>query len=699
MKRIGLLFSLAGFLWAANPCEGCGEEATCLGRCAYETLSRTDKPAEQAEALLTLGHAWLQQGLTEGVARLVKSISEKISPTDSLALHAKQVLAQAHYALGRVDSAVFLYEQITKESGAYPFLQARAFLALGIFYVERRELLQAQGYLGEATQLAENIKAPLLQALAYNALSYVLSQTDRARALQYAEAALKAAQDPQARFHLLLGSPQKIRLAVVANLAALYAEAGQPQKARTLYEQLLSEATTDSVSRGHALLGLAQLQLSQGKVSEASAILRSQAGLFRVLPYSLQREWLRTEANIALLQKRPEAAIQTYERLLTLAETQVQKLQNTRIEQLRVLSGLTQREAELAALEEKRRIERLGYSIAAAATLLALLGLYWALRSARRRVKEEQAFREIIARQAEEIEEKSRTLEAQNEELVRISETLAESLSTVQESYAAAKRLQRAILPDVSRFFPNTALYYEPMHEVGGDFYTMAADPFSKRLLLMVGDCTGHGVSGAILAGIFAATAQNLFLQNSAQKPQTLLQRLLQALGVVLRGESRDGVGMTPLREGADLALVIVDFMEKLLHFGLAGRPVWIYEPSSGLRELSGGRRGIDSFTPTDYQFPAYTEPLQEETIYYLFTDGLGDVLNADSKKMGLRSIRALFEDPAFTYQNPSEQLKEILKKVRGWQGSAAKNDDTTLLILPAADLLHYARTHLKVFV
>lgn len=701
MKQTFLLVLIGtALLWAARPCEACREDATCLGSCAYETLSRTEVPAEQAEALLLLAHAWLQEGLTEGIARLVKSISEKVPPTDSLAFHARQVLAQAHYALGRTDSALFLYEQVAKEAAQYPLLQARALLAIGVFYAERGELLRAQGYLGEAAQLAEQLKAPLLQALVYNALSFVLAQagSDRSRALHYAEAALQAAQDPKAQFHLLLGSPQKVRLAAVGNLAALYAETGQLQKAQELYNQLLSEAANDSVSRGQATLGLAQLYLSQGKSSEARSLLRTHSALFSVLPYSLQREWLRTEAHLALLQKRPEAAIQAYEKLLSLAETQALRMQNTRIEQLRILSGLAQREAELVALRQKQKAERIGYSIAAVATLIALLGLYWALRAARRRAKEEQSFREIITQQAREIEEKSRTLEAQNEELVRISETLAEALSTVQESYAAAKRLQRAILPDLGRFLPGSASYYEPMHEVGGDFYTMAVDPFSKRMLIVVGDCTGHGVSGAILAGIFAATVQNLFLQNPNQAPTTILKRLWQALSVVLRGEAPDGT-LVPTREGADIALMIADFTQQTLHFGLAGRNVWIYDPARGLRELSGGRRGIDSFTPPDYEFPVYTEPLQKEALYYFFTDGLGDVLNPEGKKMGIKPIRTSFEDPAFCYQKPKDQLQQILQKVQAWKGSAPPNDDITLLILPGEALLAYARERLKMIV
>ncbi|MCX7980967.1 MAG: SpoIIE family protein phosphatase [Bacteroidia bacterium] len=695
MSRKALGFLLLGWVWAQKACEACGIDALCLGKCAYERLLAESTPRGQAEAYLLLAHAWLRGGFTEGVPRLVHEALRRISPPESLFYHGQALLAQAHYALGRPDSAIFLYEKIATEAQAYPFLVGRCYLALGSHYAGS-EPLRAQGYAAQAVEKAEAVQHPILQALAYNQLSFLVAASDIERAIQYAQKALEVLGKPAA-FHLLLEPAERVRPAVVANLASLYAERGRWGEAEKLYQQALAEARGDSVAIGQALLGLSQLYLAQRKLNEAQRLLAQARGVYARLPYSLRREWLRTQASLAIAQGKLKEALNLYERLVEEAERQSITQQNERIAQLSVLSGLEAREAELKALQEQRRRERLLYGLIGIFGLLFLGGLGYALAQARRRAREERTFRETIAAQAQRIEEQARALERQNEELVRISETLAEALSTLQESHSAARRLQRAILPNLERFFPGIAVYYEPMQEVGGDFYTMAADPFSKRLLLVVGDCTGHGVSEAILAGIFAATAQNLFLQNPNQTPQALLQRLRQALDVVLRGEVTEG--HLKMREGADLAVAIVDFPQQKVLFGLAGRPVWVYDRRQGFRELPGGRRGIDSFTTPEYEFPAYEEPLTEDRIFYFFTDGLTDVLNPEGKKLGIKALRALGDDPAFVASSPKKQLEKVVETIKNWQGKAPPNDDVTLLIVPAQALLAYARDRFKLFV
>lgn len=697
MKQVTVILGLIGGLFAASPCEDCGYEEVCLGECAYKYLLQAEEPRTQAEAYLLLAHAWARGRLLEGVPRLVQEILKRVPAEDSLAFHARVLLARTYYALGHRDSALLLYERVIQAADRYPFLQARAYLALAGAYAES-EPLRAQGYAAQALEKAEKVAEPLLLALVENTLAYLTAKQGRlSEALQTAQRA-KAYLDalPKRSFSLLLDPPLEVYSAVLANLASLYAEKGDFAQARALYEETLtrSRAVGDSVGIAHALLGLAGLYVGQKQPEKALNLLAGHQGLFSGLPYSLRRAWAQIEMQAHIQAGRLGLALKALERWALEAEKEMQASQSSRLAELRVLSGLQAREAELAVLQTRRRGERIFYAIGALLGVIALGGLGYAVRAARRRAREEQAFREVIAQQAKRLEEQARALERQNEELLRISEALTEALSTVQESYGAARRLQRAILPPLERLVPGSAVFYKPMHEVGGDFYTAAMDLPSGRFFLAMGDCTGHGISGAILSGVVASTLQNLFLQDPAQRPAKLLARALQAVRLVLQSDT-SGESLL-VREGADVALFVADFKEKFLHVGLAGRPLWFWHPSEGLRELSGGRRGLDSFTPPDYQFPEFTLPLGEEGTIYFFTDGVTDLLNAEEgKKFGVQRLRTLLEEVQI--YPPERQLQIVLARLEEWRGKAQPNDDLTLLVLPLAGLWKYARTRLQV--
>lgn len=689
INRVIIGLCVGGLVGFASPCDPCGEDVLCLGQCAYTALVEAKSQDALHEASLLLAHSWLRGDFVEGVPRLLYPVIAKRGEKDSLRLHALLLLAQAHYKLGRIDSAVILYEWVSGME-AYPFLRARAYLGVaGI--LAGQDLLRAFGYAAQAAEIADRLSHPLLTAVTYIQLAYLTAeQRNLSTALRYGEKALESARKAyeENHRHWLLEPASTVYLASIANLAALYAESGRLREAENLYQQVLQQARQDTVAFGQALIGLAALKLQKRAYSETEKLLNTYQSLIQRLPHDLRREALRLQAQLYIAQNRLTGALSAYERLIEETEAQVRLGQSTRIQQLRLLSGIEHQEARLQSLEAERQRERTFYFILGGLGLLTLGGMGLAVRSARRRAAEERSFREVIASQAKKIEEQAQALERQNEELIRISETLAEALASVQESHNAARRLQRAILPDLEQRLPSTAVYYQPMHEVGGDFYGLVSDPGSQRMLFFIGDATGHGVSGAILAGILSSTTQNLFLREPLQSPSKLLRSLLTAMSTILRQEETlDG---KPVREGADLAIGIADFRSQKLYFGLAARPVWLLT-KEGLKILDGGRRGIDSYTPADYDFPMYEEPLDSQLTLFLFTDGITDTLNPQGKKLGTKAFRSILEAEGVCTTTCIELKEKLIRLIMDWRDNAHPNDDATFILLPIAALYAYA--------
>jgi len=681
MRRWLIYFTLGVSLSlrASEPCAHCQEDPFCLGSCGYELLLRAETPGERFKAQVILSKAWVLGDFHEGAVNILSEALRDIPSEDpALVTEAYYWLAQAYRRLSP-DSAEYYYKLIREIPGAPPYWKAKANMALSSLLREKNPT-RAQAYAFEALEAARQTQDNEIQALSLNQLAVLAAdarQYDKAQ--HYAEEALQLARS--------LSKP-RLLAAVLTNLASIYEDIGKSQSALSLYQEALSMAP-DTLSQAHALLNLANYYYNQKQTTEAEKILNRIVPALPKLPFMLRKSYYQLRFYIALDRRAPQEAARFFEAMLSEASKAIQEVEASRTAQLEQLSGLRQRESQLRQMELSRSRERIFYGLMGGLALIGLGGAGYAYRTARRRAREEAAFRQEIETLNQTLVAQSQQLERQNQELLRISEALSEAIQDLQDSISAAERLQKALMPPLRAIFPGTTVYYQPLQQVGGDFYIVAGDPLNGRYLIAVGDGTGHGVGGSILASIFGATIQNFFLQNSRQSARALLMRVHNFAIRLLA--SQDSAG-NPIREGCDVAMVIFDVRQEKVEVGMAGRPVWIWNPQAGLQELDGGRRGLDSFTPLDYDFPAYEIPLSPHDIFYLFTDGVTDVLNPQGRKWGIKRLRELIlklDQEAFPV---AEQESKILKAIEEWRGHTNPNDDATLLLIPVESILVKAR-------
>jgi tetratricopeptide (TPR) repeat protein len=666
---------MLSWVWASDPCAHCQENPLCLGSCSYELLLKAENPAERLQAQVLLGKAWVLGGFQEGTVNLLLEALREAPPSEAaLRAEVRYWLAQAYQRIAP-DSAQYYYKLIYEDATTPPYWKAKAALALSSL-LSGRNPTRAQAYASDALVSAKQAGDAELQALALNQLAFLAAEIRQyPTALRYAEEAL----------HLARSIPKpRLRSAILTNLASIYDDMGRSSDALKLYQEALQIAP-DTLSRTHVLLNLATHYYNEKKTTETERLLNQVALILSKLPFSLRQHYYRLRFYIAMERKALTEAAKYFEFVLSEADKALQEAEVNRTAQLEQLSGLRQRESRLRQLELSRRQERIFYGLMGVLALVGLGGVGYAYRTARRRAQEEAAFRQEIEKLNRSLQHQSEELERQNQELIRVSNALFEALEDLRDSINAAERLQKALMPPLSQILPGTAFHYQPMQQIGGDFYIATRDVFSGRYLIAVGDATGHGVPGAILASVFGATIQNFFLQNPRQSAQALLMRVHAFASRLLVSQEAD---KSPLREGCDAAIVIFDIPQQKVEVGLAGRPLWIWEPQAGLQELEGGRRGLDSFTPSDYEFPAYTLSLSPQSVFYLFTDGLTDVLNPQGRRWGIRRLRELISELARQGLSPADQVEAILRTIQTWRGEAQANDDMTLLIVPTQGIL-----------
>lgn len=95
----------------------------------------------------------------------------------------------------------------------------------------------------------------------------------------------------------------------------------------------------------------------------------------------------------------------------------------------------------------------------------------------------------------------------------------------LESEMAAARQVQRVILPDPHQSFPGFAVdsVYKPAREVGGDFFQIVALP-DGGLLLVIGDVAGKGLPAAMLVALLIGSIRAI--AEDTRDPVMLLGKL-----------------------------------------------------------------------------------------------------------------------------------------------------------------------------
>lgn len=256
------------------------------------------------------------------------------------------------------------------------------------------------------------------------------------------------------------------------------------------------------------------------------------------------------------------------------------------------------------------------------------------------------------------------------ERLVHTAELLREKNNDLMASIRVAEQLQEAVLPkveDVRSDLPGFSVLYLPRDTVSGDFYWHQR--IGERIYVAAGDCTGHGVPGAMMS-LMASSALHAVLQGNDGR----VDRMLTALDGDIRRQWQND---TDRMAGMDLTLCCIDMAEGRLSYASASRPLLVARDGD-LRKLEADRAGIGSVMDTA-TFMEREVPVRVGDRIYLFSDGFADQAGGDKGKR-LRTA-ALERAIAHSQDRPlEEQMRYLHQLFLDWKGALPQVDDVLVL-------------------
>lgn len=244
------------------------------------------------------------------------------------------------------------------------------------------------------------------------------------------------------------------------------------------------------------------------------------------------------------------------------------------------------------------------------------------------------------------------------------------------------RSLSRASREAMDSVLPDHFLLWEPRDVVSGDFYHFQA--FDDGFLLILFDCTGHGVPGAFMTLIMSTFLQGAIHPGIRQDPAALLAEVNRRVKLAMGQtdvSAAEGVEDDHSDDGMDAACCWFDHASRQLtfagaHMGLFHLAAQAAEPSL----IDGDRLGVGyATTPMSQRWINQRLQLAPGDAIYLFTDGFLDQLGGE-RRIAFGKRRLAAELAALRQRPMREQGPALMDTLRAWQGLEPRKDDISAI-------------------
>ncbi|MFW6225155.1 MAG: PP2C family protein-serine/threonine phosphatase, partial [Bacteroidota bacterium] len=262
-------------------------------------------------------------------------------------------------------------------------------------------------------------------------------------------------------------------------------------------------------------------------------------------------------------------------------------------------------------------------------------------------------------------------------EIRQQKEEIEQKNKNITSSIEYGQRIQNAILPPksgIKNVLPDSFVLFKPRDIVSGDFYWFNDD--KEHTIVIVADCTGHGVPGAFMSMIGNTLLNEIIKEMKITEPDEILKHLDRHVkNALTQGKEENDTG-----DGMDISICKIDKKENKLYFaGARNSMVVIYNDKLKIIEANRFAIGGKSFVKRRKRFTTKELPVEKGTCCYLFSDGYSDQTGgANGKKIKSGRFIQLLND---IHKEKMDQQYVILNdKLNKWMDGYTQRDDILVI-------------------
>ena len=614
--------------------------------------------AGTAQSMAGLGGIYLSQGKTDQAFNYYKrslKIEEELGNKKAIASLMNN-MAIVYMNKGLVEKSLECHKRSLKYNEEIGNKSAigTSLNNIGVIYHSQKQIENAIDWFKRSLKNTEeaNDKKGIANALSNLAIMYQ-EQHKMEKALEYGRKSLRIREE--------LGDRQGIATSLTF-LGNNYSENGKFPESMDFYNQSLKifQEIGDLQRASGVMIAIATTYLKEKKYSEALKM--AEKGFKIANDIGISSEIASAAAvmkNIYSAINKPAEALKMFELYIKMRDT-VNNAENQNAilkKQYEIEFNSKEREVLLMADAEKKILmqkqeadkKKSAIIVISIVFVLILVSIFSII--ILKSLRENKKTNEIITKQKQLVEAKQKE---------------------VLDSIQYAKRLQDAILPANNYWKENLAdsfVLYKPKDIVAGDFYWM--EKIGDIILFAVGDCTGHGVPGAMVSVVCSNALNRTVLEFKITDPGKILDKTREL--VISTFEKSD----EEVKDGMDISLCCFNSKTKMLQWAGANNALW-YIKDGKLETIKANKQPIGKF---ELQKPFTTNSLQlnKNDMLFLISDGYSDQFGGPKgKKFKYKQLTDMLL--ANLHKAVNEQ-KEILNKAFvDWKGLNEQVDDVCIV-------------------
>ncbi len=260
-------------------------------------------------------------------------------------------------------------------------------------------------------------------------------------------------------------------------------------------------------------------------------------------------------------------------------------------------------------------------------------------------------------------------------------EEALEDLSNLNDSILYAERIQKSFFPqsaEITTCFGDNIYVNRPKDVISGDFCFFQHT--KENVVAIIGDCTGHGVPGALLSILCAQLASSSFAESS--EINTIVDSFKNKLqNFLARGNSE-----YQMQDSLDYIILKINKKKSLIEITGLNRPFIYFDSQTGKHNVMqiSDKEKSDKLKTYAKDF---TVKYDKNDLFYFFSDGISDQFGGENdKKLTLRRF-VDFLDSIVEVKFLFEKQLLFNLFLRKWQGNKKQTDDIILLAICPAHL------------
>jgi sigma-B regulation protein RsbU (phosphoserine phosphatase) len=235
--------------------------------------------------------------------------------------------------------------------------------------------------------------------------------------------------------------------------------------------------------------------------------------------------------------------------------------------------------------------------------------------------------------------------------------------------------IQKALMPDpgfLKGLVKDHFVLFLPRDIVSGDFYYAFSN--KQYLCIAAGDCTGHGVPGALLSILGISFLNEIMQSKCNPKANRVMNLMREKVMKALHQTDKGSVA----KDSIDLGLCIINTHTGKLQYSGANRPL-LRMRKGELTEFKADKMTIGLAPLVEHPFINQVIDTQPGDSFYLFSDGFADQFGElTDKKFKHKHLKRVITS---MYGMPMTKQRKILENTfNDWKGNTQQIDDVLVL-------------------